>query len=540
MRTYLIIGLSYFAVLTTASDGYGENAVFVSSCGGVRTPYFNVRDACRSGEYAGARVVKCYRRDGDWSQRDIGLCPTPDRKRGVYVGTCHGEYIGLDEHPERGCQDPARVGQTLVYCKYGQVDEVVHCYRNRSTSPSTHDGIFLNDCHGEAARDPESLSKACQSHPGAVVMACEATCLKRRWFSCVERQWLGGTARICGEPKKTEARAELEGCTYPQISKVDAALTAIAQRLPKVIAAAREGLVQTPNDPLMTRVRTAIAAFEKIEKKLNDTQEYRCLSINESRCSRGLVTYARFLEPIGLCPSFFDETRTVEENAGALVHELAHKAGVNRLMKEEPFFEDHTQPPRSYRGTSWEKLADTYAWWFRNGFCIPTLSCHGDIETVQQPRHSLDRTRQVLAGTGAQGTTQDDGPIELIGFLSRTKGAQLTVGGRILKCTEKQRPNCASLYRTWSNHTVKVRGRGYTYTCGPQEQCVRGGHIRYLKNFTITPMAAVRPPQSTGDQTADGHGNRGERILERKGVPSTTPSLDAGLERPPTTTDRLP
>ena len=84
---------------------------------------------------------------------------------------------------------------------------------------------------------------------------------------------------------------------------VQAALRHISKHLPHLIKAVRSALSRSSDEQQISRLRRASFIYQKIRKKLSDGQNYRCLSVNEGRCDRGLASYAGF-RPIALSVIF--------------------------------------------------------------------------------------------------------------------------------------------------------------------------------------------------------------------------------------------
>ena len=201
------------------------------------------------------------------------------------------------------------------------------------------------------------------------------TCLSGSYL-CFALIFASATAHAEGD-ESTFARISNQCSPEWRVTLLDAARDA-RKDIQSLMASTDEALENGYDRATSKRLKAARSTLECMARKM-ETTTIECESPQSEACF-GVAAWAvpRGAGQVHFCLGFFSENE--KRRRGTMVHEFSHLCGTNDAAY---FFHGMSTSnktvmlptPSDVSLTKWSKIADTYGFWARNGFCVPDVNC---------------------------------------------------------------------------------------------------------------------------------------------------------------------
>ncbi len=240
--------------------------------------------------------------------------------------------------------------------------------------------IFIESCSGQKTEFDTNLRKACEKHPGKILVQCKHECTERKGFKCKERRWVPVKSEKAAVCQSDGDRNKTKGCSALELTQLNDALQSAKARtadlLTKVkVVAAKMGETK---DPAVKKWEKTETCLKKIIEDLNKPYKYVCPDDDEGlrgkKCEKKdtlmAFVYRGGARKIFFCEHYFGFS--APRKASAMTHEVSHEAcGTRDNGPHEGYYEDSREIRASH---PWETTASTYDNFLDHGLCIPGKS----------------------------------------------------------------------------------------------------------------------------------------------------------------------
>ena len=241
-----------------------------------------------------------------------------------------------------------------------------------ASASSAYADYFVGQCGGPKVR-ALTLNAACKANAGKTIVKCTEKCVERKRLRCVRREWTITKSKSCGINNKSPKNSvKTRKCSKQQLNTLVADYKMAKRQAVRAKAGVDAELKKRHPRKTVRRLKRVQRWFKKIVRILDKKATFTCKP-SRAGCKHA-IAYTTPLVGHGMraCPSYF-KCNARDFRASVIVHELAHKAGAN----DRAYFSHcSTGPDRSPpTNKDWSRIADSYLYWARFGFCVPGKTC---------------------------------------------------------------------------------------------------------------------------------------------------------------------
>ncbi|OGS12468.1 MAG: hypothetical protein A2234_05645 [Elusimicrobia bacterium RIFOXYA2_FULL_58_8] len=225
-----------------------------------------------------------------------------------------------------------------------------------------HD-VMIGSCSGTNT-GYSNLNTACSKYPDTILVKCREKCVARgKNGVCKTCGWTETSSAVCTD---TGDRMKLRKCDASQAEyayrALNAAKTQIAAIISGVASVDKTNMVKSEK----RKFDHARYMATQINNWLNRDRQFLCKGQDKGSCKGAYATAMPLtggVVAIRLCDAFFG--RNIEDSGATIIHEAAHSC----CGATDATYYHGTQPGIA---DPWHTTADTYGYWARKGFCIPS------------------------------------------------------------------------------------------------------------------------------------------------------------------------
>ncbi len=324
--------------------------VRLGDCSGSEVSFKSAKKACKSGNFAGQKVVDC---SNSGKQKGSRICNSDNERKGVYVDTCAGSATGF-KNLKKACQSENHFGQLLVKCQNGEEKKRMQCEQADSGDNKTV--IFKDNCGSSDTISGKNLKKACKNNTGQTLVKCEKK----------KNVWKEKKSMYCQGKKD---RFKFKKCSPTERSTLISDYSVAEDRV-EVVLNDLESQLENNNDmdkKLRNKMETVRKNLEKIRKAMDRPRTYVCKA-NKNLCNRSNAHTLASGKKVKMCDGYFDKSSQIER-ASIIVHEISHhKTQTNDKGTEHG---GCTAPNLSLAANDFHKQAEYYEHIIECGLYIP-------------------------------------------------------------------------------------------------------------------------------------------------------------------------
>ena len=240
------------------------------------------------------------------------------------------------------------------------------------TAGTARADFFIDKCGGKKVK-ALTLNGACKKNLGKTIVKCKNKCTKRKGLKCKERTWKLKKSKTCGlNTGSKRNRFKTRKCNEREIATLVADYADAKRRATRVKRGVDAERKKKHSKSTKRRLDRVARKMNKILKMLNKKVTITCKD-EKGMCKKANAHTVMWLgRGMRACSGYF-ECGNQDYRAAVIVHELAHKAGAN----DKRYFSGCSTGPSASPPTNidWSKIADSYEYWARFGFCIPGKTC---------------------------------------------------------------------------------------------------------------------------------------------------------------------
>lgn len=244
---------------------------------------------------------------------------------------------------------------------------------------------FVGSCSGKRVK-AATLNGACKKNAGEVIVKCANKCVKRKGLKCKKREWKLKKSKTCEINRASKKnRLKTRKCNSTQIATLNTAFIDAKERALTVKSEIETELRKPHSKATKKHIQRAHRKIKKVLKKLDKKVTITCKNDKGMCDSANAHTVAHIGRGLRVCSGFFSTKGDARWRAGVIVHELTHKTGANDASytsskgssaKKSPLHSGSgPRKTSSKRKAQWSKIADSYEYWIRFGFCVPGKTC---------------------------------------------------------------------------------------------------------------------------------------------------------------------